>query len=95
MSWKDTLKKNQNDIFGEDPEDMLNFMNVTPRMKAEAERRRARKITTKDSTGQDEEAAERTKRNEGDKLAEILARNKDNREKANQPVEKLIEWVEG
>jgi hypothetical protein len=92
MSWKDTLKKN---IFDEDPEDMTDFMNVTPRMKREAERRRARKITTKDSTGQDEEAAKRTEDKEADLLAMFRERNKANREKLNQPVEKLIEWVEG
>ena len=92
MSWKDTLKKN---IFDEDPEDMTDFMNVTPRMKREAERRRARKITTKDSTGQDEEAAKRTEDKEAELLAMIRERNKAARKKPNQPVEKLIEWVEG
>ena len=53
------------------------------------------RMRTKNSTGQDEEAAERTRREEGDKMAEILARNKAARKKANEPVEKLIEWVEG
>ena len=89
MNWKNTLKKN---IFDEDPDDMTDFMNVTPRMKREAERRRARKITTKDSTGQDEEAAKRTEDKEADLLAQIRARNKKSRD---APVEKLIEWVEG
>ena len=53
------------------------------------------RVTTTTSTGQDEEAAERTRREEGDKLAEILARNKAARKKANESVEKLVEWVHG
>ena len=54
-----------------------------------------RRVYTKDSTGQDEEAAERTKREEGDKVAEILARNKKARKNLDAPVEKLVEWVHG
>ena len=92
MSWKDTLKKN---IFDKDPEDMTDFMNVTPRMQREAERRKARRISTKDSTGHDEEAAKRTEDKEAGLLAMLRERNKDSRKKLNQPVEKLIEWVEG
>jgi hypothetical protein len=37
---------------------------------------RRKKITTKDSTGQDEDAAERTKQDEAKLLAEIEERNK-------------------
>jgi len=92
MNWRDTLKKN---IFDEDPDDMTDFMNVTPRLQREAERRKARRISTKDSTGQDEEAAKRTEDKEAELLAMIRERNKAAREKPNQPVEKLIEWVEG
>jgi len=40
MTWKDELRK----ILGEDPEDMTSFMNVSPRMKREAEERRVLKI---------------------------------------------------
>ena len=36
MSWEDTLRKN---VFDKDPNDMTDFMNVSPRMKREAERR--------------------------------------------------------
>jgi len=72
MSWKNTLKKN---IFDEDPDDMTDFMNVTPRMKREAERRRAKKISTKVSTGQDAEATKRTEENESELLAQMRARN--------------------
>jgi|DEB0MinimDraft_6_1074348.scaffolds.fasta_scaffold00017_13 hypothetical protein len=39
MTWKDELRK----ILGEDPEDMTSFMNVSPRMKREAEERRGSK----------------------------------------------------
>lgn len=92
MSWKDTLKKN---IFDEDPDDMTAFMNVTPRLQREAERRKAKRISTKDSTGQDEEAAKRTEDEEAELLAMIRERNNAARKKPNQPVEKLIEWVEG
>jgi len=37
MTWKDEIKKN---IFEKDPEEMTDFMNVSPRMKEEAEKRR-------------------------------------------------------
>ena len=37
--WKDTVKKK---IFDETPEEMTDFMNVTPRMKAEATKRKTR-----------------------------------------------------
>tara|TARA_R100000908_G_C3680297_1_gene99245 strand:+ start:64 stop:342 length:279 start_codon:yes stop_codon:yes gene_type:complete len=92
MSWKDTLKKN---IFGEDPDELTDFMNVTPRLKAEAERRKARRTSTKDSIGQDEEAAKRTEDEEAELLARLRERNRVAREKANEPVEKLVEWVHG
>tara|TARA_R110001592_G_scaffold363032_2_gene679367 strand:+ start:524 stop:826 length:303 start_codon:yes stop_codon:yes gene_type:complete len=36
MTWKDEIKKN---IFEKDPEEMTDFMNVSPRMKEEAEKR--------------------------------------------------------
>ena len=39
-------------------------------------RRAAKRISTKDSTGQDEEAAKRTENTEAELLAEIRARNK-------------------
>ena len=52
------------------------------------------RVTTTASTGQDEEAAKRTEDKEAG-LAMLRERNKDNRKKLNQPVEKLIEWVEG
>ena len=54
-----------------------------------------RRVYTKDSTGQDKEAAERTEDKEAELLAMIRERNKAARKKPNQPVEKLIEWVEG
>jgi Na+/phosphate symporter len=43
--WKDTIRKN---IFEEDPEEMTDFMNVSPRMKNEAEKRKdvSRKVRT-------------------------------------------------
>ena len=53
------------------------------------------RVTTTASTGQDEEAAKRTEDKEAKLLAMIRERNKANRKKANQPVEKLIEWVHG
>ena len=37
MSWEDTIKKN---VFDKDPNDMTDFMNVSPRMKREAEKRK-------------------------------------------------------
>lgn len=39
MTWKDELRK----ILDEDPEDMTAFMNVSPRMKREAEKRKGSK----------------------------------------------------
>ena len=36
MSWEDTIRKN---IFDKDPNDMTDFMNVSPRMEREAEKR--------------------------------------------------------
>ena len=36
MSWEDTIRKN---VFDKDPDDMTDFMNVSPRMKREAEKR--------------------------------------------------------
>ena len=36
MSWEDTIKKN---VFDKDPNDMTDFMNVSPRMEREAEKR--------------------------------------------------------
>ncbi len=53
------------------------------------------RVTTTASTGQDEEAAKRTEDKEAKLLAMIRERNKANRKKANQPVEKLVEWVHG
>ena len=53
------------------------------------------RVTTTASTGQDEEAAKRTEDKEAELLAMIRERNKANRKKANQPVEKLVEWVQG
>ena len=53
------------------------------------------RVTTTASTGQDEEAAKRTEDKEAELLAMIRERNKANRKKANQPVEKLVEWVHG
>jgi len=53
------------------------------------------RVTTTASTGQDEEAAKRTEDKEAELLAMIRERNKANRERANQPVEKLVEWVHG
>jgi len=38
--WKDTIKKG---IFDKTPEEMTDFMNVTPRMKQEAEKRKGSK----------------------------------------------------
>jgi len=53
------------------------------------------RVSTTASTGQDEEAAKRTEDKEAELLAMIRERNKAARKKPNQPVEKLIEWVEG
>ena len=53
------------------------------------------RVTTTASTGQDEEAAKRTEDKEAKLLAMIRERNKAAREKANEPVEKLVEWVHG
>jgi len=38
MTWKNTIKK---EIFEKDPEEMTDFMNISPRMKQEAEKRKA------------------------------------------------------
>jgi len=40
IMWKDEIRKN---IFEKDPEEMTDFMNVSPRMKQEAEKRKASK----------------------------------------------------
>ena len=40
MTWKKTIKKN---IFEKDPEEMTDFMNISPRMKQEAEKRKGSK----------------------------------------------------
>lgn len=40
MTWKNTIKKN---IFEKDPEEMTDFMNISPRMKEEAEKRKGSK----------------------------------------------------
>ena len=40
MTWKDEIKKN---IFEKDPEEMTDFMNISPRMKREAEKRKGSK----------------------------------------------------
>jgi len=40
MTWKDEIRKN---IFEIDPEEMTDFMNISPRMKQEAEKRKASK----------------------------------------------------
>lgn len=53
------------------------------------------RVTTTASTGQDEEAAKRTEDKEAKLLAMIRERNKAAREKANESVEKLVEWVHG
>ncbi len=53
------------------------------------------RVTTTASTGQDEEAAKRTEDKEAKLLTMIRERNKAAREKANEPVEKLVEWVHG
>lgn len=42
MTWKDELRK----ILGEDPEDMTAFMNVSPRMKREAEKRKEEHVSS-------------------------------------------------
>ena len=83
MSWQNTLKKN---FIANEREHMRRRQPKSDEMA---------RVTTTASTGQDEEAADRTRREEGDKLAEILARNKAARKKANEPVEKLVEWVHG
>ena len=53
------------------------------------------RVTTTASTGQDEEAAKRTEDKEAELLARLRERNRVAREKANEPVEKLVEWVHG
>lgn len=45
MEWKNTIKKN---IFGKDPEEMTDFMNITPRMKELSEKRKGSKESTED-----------------------------------------------
>ena len=49
MSWKNILRKN---VFGQDPDEMTDFMNISPRMKEESEKRQAKRI---------KEEAEKTK----------------------------------
>ena len=41
MSWQDILRKN---VFGKDPDELTDFMNISPRMKEESEKRRAKKL---------------------------------------------------
>tara|TARA_R110002050_G_scaffold132898_1_gene255140 strand:- start:2084 stop:2467 length:384 start_codon:yes stop_codon:yes gene_type:complete len=48
--WKNTIKKK---IFDETPEEMTDFMNVTPRMKQEAEKRKDSKFTDKELVDMD------------------------------------------
>jgi hypothetical protein len=40
MNWKNTIKK---EIFEKDPEEMTSFMNISPRMKEAAEKRKGSK----------------------------------------------------
>jgi hypothetical protein len=84
MSWKNILKKLTDyeeavaDEFADD-EDMEkpDYSNTGPFANMpEFPSLRRKKITTKDSTGQDEDAAERTKQDEAKLLAEIEERNK-------------------
>lgn len=85
MSWFETLK-------GSCGTEKANFVaNEREHMR----RRKAKEISTKDSIGQDEEAAKRTEDREADLLARLRERNRVAREKANEPVEKLVEWVHG
>jgi len=45
MTWKDELRK----ILDEDPDEMTSFMNVSPRMKREAEKRKGSKGKDEDT----------------------------------------------
>jgi len=83
MGWQNTLKKN---FIANEREHMRRRQPKSDEMA---------RVTTTASTGQDEEAAKRTEDKEAELLAMIRERNKAARNKPNQPVEKLIEWVEG
>ena len=56
MGWQNILRKN---VFGKDPDEMTDFMNISPRMKEESEKRQAKRIKEEAEKTKEEEEVEK------------------------------------